>query len=70
MPYFCGSGRGAADLDVFSAEVEEVGCRFWRSFTSSPLTGDMLVEVVRRKKVTAGSLDGWGWRVLEARPPH
>ena len=27
---------------------------------------DMLAEVVRRKKVTAGSLDGWGWRDLKA----
>ena len=34
-----------------------------------PLTGDMLVEVVRRKKATAGSLDGWGWRELKALPP-
>ena len=25
-----------------------------------PLTGDMLSDVVHRKKVTAGSLDGWG----------
>ena len=33
-----------------------------------PLTGDLLCEVLRRKKVTAGSLDGWGWRELKALP--
>ena len=33
-----------------------------------PLTGDMLAEVVRREKVTAGSLDGWRWRDLKALP--
>ena len=37
-------------------------------FDLPPLTGDMLMEVVRRKKVTAGSLDGWGWRDLKALP--
>ena len=38
-------------------------------FHLPPLTGDMLVEVVRRKKSTAGSLDGWEWRELKALPP-
>ena len=38
-------------------------------FHLPPLTGDMLVDVVRRKKSTAGSLDGWGWRELKALPP-
>ena len=33
-----------------------------------PLTGNMRSEVVRRKKVTAGSLDGWVWRELKALP--
>ena len=32
------------------------------------LTGDMLLEVVRRKSATAGSLDGWGWRELKVLP--
>ena len=31
------------------------------------LTGQML-EVVRRKGATAGSLDGWGWRELNFLP--
>ena len=32
------------------------------------LTGEMLPETVRRKSVTAGSLDGWGWRELKVLP--
>ena len=38
------------------------------NFHPPPLTGDMLADVVRRKKATAGSLDGWGWRELKALP--
>ena len=33
-----------------------------------PLSGDMLYEVVRSKKPSAGSLDGWGWRNFKALP--
>ena len=32
------------------------------------LTGQMLADVVQRKGVTAGSLDGWGWRELKVLP--
>ena len=32
------------------------------------LTGEMLPGVVRRKGVTAGSLDRWGWRELKVLP--
>ena len=32
------------------------------------LTGHMLADVVQRKSVTAGSLDGWGWRELKVLP--
>ena len=32
------------------------------------LTGQMLADVVQRKGVTAGSLDGWGWRELKVPP--
>ena len=32
------------------------------------LTGQMLADVVLRKGVSAGSLDGWGWRELKALP--
>ena len=38
-------------------------------FTFLLLTGDVLVDVVRRKKSTTGSLDGWRWRELKALPP-
>ena len=69
MPYFCRSARGAADPDDFSAEVKQGWLPVLDVFHLPPLTGDMLVEVVRRKKSTAGSLDGWGWRELEALPP-
>ena len=34
----------------------------------APLTGDMLYDAVQRKKPTAGSLDGWGWREFKALP--
>ena len=29
------------------------------------LTGQMLADVVHRKGVSAGGLDGWGWRELK-----
>ena len=29
-------------------------------------TGQMLADVVLRKGVAAGSLDGWGWRELKS----
>ena len=32
------------------------------------LTGEMLADVVRRKGVTASSLDGWDWREMKALP--
>ena len=31
-------------------------------------TGQMLADVIQRKGVTAGSLDGWGWRELKVLP--
>ena len=30
------------------------------------ISGDMLHEVVRKKGLTAGGLDGWGWTDLKA----
>ena len=68
MPYFCRSGRGAADLGEFSFEVDGGWLPVLGVFDLPPLTGDMLVEVVRKKSATAGSLDGWGWRELKALP--
>ena len=32
------------------------------------LTGQMLADVVHRKGVTAGGLDGWGWREFKVLP--
>ena len=32
------------------------------------LTGQMLSDVVQRKGVTAGCLDGWGWREFKVLP--
>ena len=69
MPYFCRSVKGSADLDDFSVEVGGGWLPVLDVFHLPPLTGDMLIEVVRRKKSTAGSLDGWGWRELKALPP-
>ena len=31
-------------------------------------TGELLAEVVRRKRATAGSLNGWGWRESKVLP--
>ena len=61
--YFCRSVRGVADLEDFSSWLPTLDM-----VDLPPLTGDMLSEVVRRKKVFAGSLDGWGWRELKALP--
>ena len=56
-----------ASLEEFDAEV--VG---WLSLLPEiempPLTGDDLLQVVRRKTATAGSLDGVGWRELKSLP--
>ena len=32
------------------------------------LTGSLLADVVRKKKATAGGLDGWGWREFKELP--
>ena len=67
LPYFCRSGQSEASLDEFNDEVEG-----WLPLLPkvhlSPLTGDDLLEVVKRKGATAGSLDGWGWRELKSLP--
>ena len=64
MPYFSRSSRGSADLDDFSQEVAGRWPPVLDFSHLPPLTGDVLAEVVRRKKSTAGGLDGWGWREL------
>ena len=61
------SGQREASLDEFAREVEE-----WLPVlpveSLLQLTGDMLLDVVRRKGATARSLDGWGWRELKVLP--
>ena len=68
MHYFSRSSRGSADLDDFSVEVGDGWLPVLDVFHLHPLTGDVLVDVVRKKKSTAGGLDGWGWKELEAPP--
>ena len=64
LPYFCRSGRRETNLEEFAHEVggwlpvlPEVGL--------PRLTGSLLADVVRKKKATAGGLDGWGWSEFE-----
>ena len=57
------SGQRETSLDEFSLlrlRVPEVHL--------PRLTGQMLADVVHRKGVTAGSLDGWGWREMKVLP--
>ena len=67
LPYFCRSGQRETSLDEFSFEVDG-----WLPVLPEihlpRLTGQMLADVVLRKGISAGSLDGWGWRELKALP--
>ena len=67
LPYFCRSGQRETSLDEFSFEVDG-----WLPILPEVhlprLTGQMLSDVVLRKSISAGSLDGWGWRELKALP--
>ena len=61
LPYFCRSGQRETSLDEFSFEVE--GWLPLLPEVSLPrLTDQKIADVVQREGVTAGSLDGWGWR--------
>ena len=67
LPHICRSGQREASLEEFAVEVD--GWLTLLPEISLPaLTGEMLAEVVRREGVTAGSLDGWGWREMKALP--
>ena len=60
LPYFCRSGQREASFEEFALEVD--GWLPLLPVVSLPeLTGQMLADVLR-KSVTAGILDGWGWR--------
>ena len=67
LPYFCRSGQRETSLDEFGFEVDG-----WLSLLPEVhlprLTGQMLADVVHRKGVSAGGLDGWGWRELKVLP--
>ena len=67
LPHFCRSGQRETSLEEFDREVEG-----WLPLSlevSLPgLTGQVLADVVQRKGVTAGSLDGCGWRELKVLP--
>ena len=64
LPYFCRSGQRETSLDEFGFEVDG-----WLPLLTEVhlprLTGQMLADVVHRKGVSAGGLDGWGWREFE-----
>ena len=65
--YFCRSGQREASFEEFALEVD--GWLPLLPVVSLPqLTGQMLADVVQREGVTAGSLDGWGWRELKVLP--
>ena len=67
LPYFCRSGQRETSLDDFGFEVD--GWLLLLPEVQLPrLTGQMLADVVQRKGVTAGGLDGWEWRELKVFP--
>ena len=65
--HFRHSGQREASLKDFNEEVDG-----WLPLLPEvelpPLAGDDLLQVVRRKTATAGSLDGWVWRELKSLP--
>ena len=67
MPFFCRGDKGSADLDACRAVAEGI-TPLLDEVRFPPLSGHMLYEAVQRKKPTAGSLDGWGWREFNALP--
>ena len=60
--YFCRSGRRETNLEEFAHEVEG-----WLpvllKVVLPRLSGSLLADVVHRKKVTVGGLDGWSLRI-------
>ena len=67
LPCFCRSGRRETNLEEFTCEVGG-----WLPVLLEVelprLTGSLLAEVVRKKRTTAGGLDGWGWREFKVLP--
>ena len=67
MPFFCRGDEENADLDAFRAVAEGL-TRPLDEVQIPPLFGDMLYDAIQKKKPTADSLDGWGWREFKALP--
>ena len=67
MPFFCRSDEENADWDAFRAAAEGL-TRPLDEVQIPPLSRNMLYDAVQKKKLTAGSLDGWGWREFKALP--
>ena len=67
LPYFCRSGQRETSLDEFGFEVDG-----WLPLLPEVhlprLTGQLLADVVHRKGVSAGGLDGWDWREFKVLP--
>ena len=67
LPCFCRSGQRETSLDEFGFEVDG-----WLPLLPevhlTRLTGQMLADVVHRKSVSAGGLDGWVWREFKVLP--
>ena len=67
FPIFCRSGQRETSLDEFSFEVD--GWLPLLPVVDFPrLTGQLLADVLHRKGVSAGDLDGWGWREFKVLP--
>ena len=67
FPFFCRSGRRETNLEEF-AHVVGGWLPVLPEVELHRLSGSLLADVVRRKKVTAGGLDGWGWREFKVLP--
>ena len=67
LPYFCRSGQRETSLAEFGFEVDG-----WLPLLPEVhlprLTCQVLADVVHRKGVSAGGLDGWWWRELKVLP--
>ena len=64
LPYFCRSGQRETNFEEFAQGWMPV----LPEVSLPKLTGGLLADVVHRKGVTAGGLDGWGWREFKVLP--
>ena len=69
-PGFLSSG-GQTEVSLtplFSMQKLGVGCKLFLRWISLLWLGKTFFDAVQKKKPTAGSLDGWGWRELKGLP--